>query len=326
MRNMELSLELFLLDNTLMNLLMLRLASAISGLKLRPLFGVAVSLFGAVYALLSLTILPVLHLWVCKALLCVTAAIPLIHGKRDILRALLALLAAACLTGGMMLGLCLMLGGTLSNGGLIGTVPVRIALMGISAGCLLPRMVRAALSAYRSRNRRIAIRIVLADRTLALTALADSGNLLTEPLSGKPVVVVDQRLMPEYAGGRPVPYTTVNGEGMLYAIEPKSIRVFQDGWHSIDAMVAASAAPVEGVQAIIDSALLPKERGKTHDKAASILVQATVPAPLDSDQKAGALHSLRGNAPGAVSSGGGAAVDPSLESGGSGRKECAHRT
>ena len=48
MRNMELSLELFLLDNTLMNLLMLRLASAISGLKLRPLFGVAVSLFGAV--------------------------------------------------------------------------------------------------------------------------------------------------------------------------------------------------------------------------------------------------------------------------------------
>ena len=47
MTGMELSIELFLLDNTLMNLLMLRLASAISGLKLRPFFGVAASLFGA---------------------------------------------------------------------------------------------------------------------------------------------------------------------------------------------------------------------------------------------------------------------------------------
>lgn len=322
---MELSIELFLLDNTLMNLLMLRLASAISGLKLRSLSGIAAALFGAVYALLSLSSLPVLRHWACKALLCIAAAIPLIHGKRDILRALLALLASACLTGGMMLGLCLMLGGVLSNGGLIGTVPVRIALMGISAGCLLPRMVRAALSAYRSRNRRIAMRIMLADRTLALTALADSGNLLTEPLSGRPVVVVDRRLMPQYTGGRPVPYATVNGDGMLYAIEPKSIRVFQDGWHSIDAMIAASVVPIDGVQAIIDSALLPKERGKTHDKPASILVETTVPSPIDSDEKAGALHSLRRDAPGAVSSGGGTAVDPSIEGGGADRKECAHR-
>ena len=58
MTGMELSIELFLLDNTLMNLLMLRLASAISGLKLRPFFGVAASLFGAAYALLSLTVCP----------------------------------------------------------------------------------------------------------------------------------------------------------------------------------------------------------------------------------------------------------------------------
>ena len=322
---MELSIELFLLDNTLMNLLMLRLASAISGLKLRPFFGVAASLFGAAYALLSLTVLPALNFWLCKLLLCLVAAIPLIHGIRDIPRALIALLAAACLTGGMLLGLCLMFGGTLSNGGLIGTVPVRLALLGISAGCLLPRLVRAALSVFRSRSRRVAVRIVLADRTLELTALADSGNLLTEPLSGKPVVIVDRRFMPDCGAGYPVPYATVSGGGLLYAVKPKRIQVFLHGWHAVDAFVAASAAPIDGVQAIIDSALLPKERGKRHDQAASLLVQTTVSAPAGPDQKAGALHTLRGDAAGTVPSGRGTAVDPAFESGRAGGEECAHR-
>lgn len=85
-----------------------------------------------------------------------------------------------------MMALCLLLGGSLSGGALIGTVPLRVALLGAAAAALLPRPVRAFFSAVRGRSRRVRLRIVLDDRTLELTALADSGNLLTEPLSGKP--------------------------------------------------------------------------------------------------------------------------------------------
>lgn len=57
---MELSAELFVLDNLLMDLLMLRLAAAIGALRLRPVAAVLAAFLGAVYALLSMSALPLL--------------------------------------------------------------------------------------------------------------------------------------------------------------------------------------------------------------------------------------------------------------------------
>lgn len=202
---MELSIELFLLDNLMMDLLMLHLAAAIGALRLRPVAAVAAALGGAVYALLSLTAVPLLRTLPCKLLLCVLASLPLTHGLRELPRALLALFLSACLTGGLLLALTLLLGGTLSGGALVGTVPLRVALAGAVAAAVLPRLVRAFFSAVRDRSRRVRMRVVLEDRTLELTAFADSGNLLTEPLSGKPVVVVERMLMPLAEGGAPRP-------------------------------------------------------------------------------------------------------------------------
>lgn len=73
---MELSAELFVLDNLLMDLLMLRLAAAIGALRLRPVAAVLAAFLGAVYALLSMSALPLLTAPVPKLLLCAAASLP----------------------------------------------------------------------------------------------------------------------------------------------------------------------------------------------------------------------------------------------------------
>ena len=280
---MELSIELFLLDNLMMDLLMLHLAAAIGALRLRPVAAVAAALGGAVYALLSLTAVPLLRTLPCKLLLCVLASLPLTHGLRELPRALLALFLSACLTGGLLLALTLLLGGTLSGGALVGTVPLRV---------------------------------VLEDRTLELTAFADSGNLLTEPLSGKPVVVVERMLMPLTEGGRPVPYAALGGDGFLYAVQPRLIQVYCGGWYAVDALVAPADVQIMGTQAIIDSALLPKGRRNEDVETHVDVVPAAVPAPDRPAPAADPVHPFGRDAAGAVCTGGGAAVGAAPEGGG----------
>lgn len=318
---MELSVELFLIDNLLMDLLMLRLAAAIGGLRLRPWLAAAVALFGAVYALLSMTTMPVLACLPCKLGLCAVASLPLVRAPKDIPRAVLSLFAAACLMGGLLLALCMMLGGTLSGGALIGTVPLRIALLGATAALALPRLVRSALSALRNRSKRVLLRIILEDRTLEVMALADSGNLLTEPLSGKPVIIVERALLPDCSHGRPVPYATLGGEGFLYAVRPRLVQVYLGGWHVIDAMIAPSDTQINGTQAILDSALLPNGRSHADVQTHLEVVQATVSSPAHAEEKAGPVYPFGGDAPGPVSGGGGAGLDHAPEGGGADGKE-----
>ena len=74
---------------------------------------------------------------------------------------------------------------------------------------------------------------------------------------------MDRSLLPDCGGGRPVPYATLGGEGFLYAIQPRLLQAYVGGWHAIDALVAASDTRINGTQAIIDSALLPKGRRDT---------------------------------------------------------------
>lgn len=75
-----------------------------------------------------------------------------------------------------------------------------------------------------------------------ITALCDSGNMLTDPLSGKPVVLVSEktRLAKKLEKvddkfKRYIPYSDVSGKGMLKGIIPKKIIV---GENLVDAIVA----------------------------------------------------------------------------------------
>ena len=96
---------------------------------------------------------------------------------------------------------------------------------------------------HRAPDRRtFTVRIRTGERTAGLCCLYDSGNHLTEPFSGRPVLIAEQsalrRLMPvvptpqtlpETGGWRVVPFSSVGGDGLLAAFPPDEVTVVTAG-------------------------------------------------------------------------------------------------
>ena len=117
-------------------------------------------------------------------------------------------------------------------------------------------------------------------RSAIFSALCDSGNLLCEPISNKPCVIVELRaartflpsdiyeateqrrselLLPENARRlRVIPVRTVGGGGMMYAFRMDSVRVdMGKGFREVDVFVALCNEELKGGV----SALVPSELG-----------------------------------------------------------------
>lgn len=221
---MRISVELFLLDNFVMNLLGLKLASALRGETGRrePLC----ALLGAVWSLLALSLCQaLLSFWGRLACL---GLMTLLTGRRGRFPlTLLSLLCAFALLGGGLLLLQVGLGLPIqSDGVLLSTVPVRMALYGAGAGLGLIRLIRTLLRRGYEGGQEVDVLLRLGERTLACRGFPDSGNLLREPLSGLPVVL---------------------GQGL--AIED-GIPVEIDGWGEVLAERGEMSLPALGADAI----------------------------------------------------------------------------
>jgi len=272
---MRVSIEWFLFDNALMDFVVLAFAAALSGLRLRMGAAVLLSFLGAGFALAALWVCPILLTPVPKLLFAAVLALGLrAEGWRAYLRALLSVLLCAFLLGGLMMLLSLQMPGSgaagMAGGALIGTVASRAVLVALLAAALLPRLLRTLRSAARADSLRVGLRILLDGRLLELTALIDTGNMLSEPLTGLPVVLVDRDIGEK--AGYPVRYAGVGGGGELLARRAQAAQVRIGGaWREIDIMVARSPAPITGAQAIIGSNALPPpanrgamEKGEFH--------------------------------------------------------------
>lgn len=318
---MRVSIELFLLDNILMNYLVLKLAAVLHGKRLRAGKSLAFCAFGAVYALLSLGPWQFLQHPLLKLLLGIVMAIPIKRSWKRFHAAVVYLYIAAFFTGGLMFALSMALGGSVRAGAVLGTVPLRVFLLGAAAACAAPRLARKMMATVRARTRRARMLMCFSDRTLELTALLDSGNLLTEPLSGLPVIVVRKGLLPQ--GLRPVPYKTVDGEGFLYAVRPTTVQVYQDGWFEIDAYAAEAPNAIDGADAIIDAQLITMgglcDGKEQPDQNTDGLVQTA----FEEARKGRVLHPFGRDAARAVPGGGGTDLDCETDGEGRESQECA---
>lgn len=185
---MRISLELFLLDNFIMNLLGLRLGECLRGERGRC--SRLCALGGALWSLAALSRIPFLLTLpgriVCLILLTVCT------GRRGRYGAVFfSLLAAFILLGGGLLLLQLALGIPLQSGGaVVTTVPLRLALYGAGAGMGLVRLMRSLLRRGYAKSREIPVILYLEGRSMARQAFVDTGNLLREPVTGLPVVLL----------------------------------------------------------------------------------------------------------------------------------------
>jgi len=251
---MKVSIELFLLDNFIMNYLIFALAAVLSGVRMRMGFAALSAGVGAVYALLCLAWLPFLRWLPIKLVAFGLLALPLRAKGQRYRYLLLSVFLAAFLLSGTLLFLTGLFGGSVGPGGtIVGTVPIRVALLGAGLCATLPRLFAKIFSAHHLQAHTAQITVELDGQTHTATALLDSGNTLTEPLSGLPVILVDWQLPP--GPRRPIPYQAQGGAGVLDGVRPD--RVLFAGEYEVNAWVAAAPQPIRGAEAIFPSQLIP---------------------------------------------------------------------
>lgn len=128
---------------------------------------------------------------------------------------------------------------------------------------MLPRLVPAAPSAKHA-----ALRLRIGRRTVHADALVDTGNLLRDPVTGLPVIVVAphvlQRMIPQPApdrlapGMRLMPVRTFAGQALMILIRPDEVCV---GRRSVQAMLALSLDPTPRFEALVPAVFSTAELG-----------------------------------------------------------------
>ncbi|OQB24615.1 MAG: Sporulation factor SpoIIGA [Firmicutes bacterium ADurb.Bin182] len=259
-------IELFLLDNTLMNLLIFRLASALCSKPVRLLRAAPISLSGAVYAALSVSCFPLLGSMPLRIVLglLMAFAIPC-SSISDYFKNVLALLTAAFIAGGSTLALSCLLGGRAVNGALLAPVPLRAALVGAAVVFLFVTPVRNWIAKRCLHSNTLKLRLTHRKVIKEYTAVIDSGNSLTDPLTGLSAVILsDAELRPFVT--RPIPCLTVGGTIMLDAFVPEKMELYAGTWQTIPVICALSAQNLKDAKALIgQSALPPNKEHKQYD-------------------------------------------------------------
>ena len=253
-------LELFLLDNAVMNALMLRAAAAMCSCKAPFWRTFLFSFGGAVYAAFAFShpLMGTLPMKLLTGLL-MALALPSKSVRAYLIHAL-CVFFSAFLTGGLCVCLALALGGGLQNGVLLASVPLRAALAGALLASFLPRGLRALLARNAKSASAVRLRLCHKGREYLLEGIVDTGNFLTEPLSALPVVVFYARGFPG-AGGVPVPVRGATGgpAAVLYAFAPEALYDRATGAR-LNALVALAPAPMRGVDALVPPAALEPVR------------------------------------------------------------------
>ncbi len=244
-------IELFLLDNLLMNLLVLHLTAVL--LSVRPNWrrSMVFAMGGAVYAAVGAGLFPMLLSFPFKLIAGLPLAFALpVRNIRQFLKNWLALLLATLMAGGAVFAISLIFSDDYSSG-----IALRTFLIGALAVLILPHWIRRIL-ARRVRNENIVqIEIQLSVGMLHCPALVDTGCSLIEPISALPVILLPESFEKEALQGGikrsfPIPMATAAGESMLQGFRSKGICI--DG-RSIQAVIAFAKVRV----AIVPGMLMP---------------------------------------------------------------------
>lgn len=223
---------LFLL-NAAVDYLLLLASARLAGeplARLRFLLGAAL---GGLYAVaIFLPGLSFLARPPCRLAAAVLMVLAAFWKSRRLLRQVVIFLALSCAFGGGVLAIGL-LGGrglTLSNGVLYSGMDLKIVLLS-AAGCygaltlLFQRTGRHTAASGELRP----VRLTLGERQVSLIALVDTGNTLTDPATGRPVLVAEadcvEELLPP--GIRPSPADLRDPAGALERLEDPWRRRFR---------------------------------------------------------------------------------------------------
>lgn len=194
---------LFLL-NALVDYLLLLCAARLAGEPLKRLrFALGAVLGGGYAVAIFLPGLGFLERPACQLAAAVLMVLAAFWGSRRLGRQVLIFFALSCAFAGGVLAISMMGGQGLSlNRGVIYSgMDLKIVLLS-AAGCyaVLSLLLQKAVRYTSFTGELKAVRLELEDRTVELTALTDTGNTLTDPVTGQGVMVAEgERLLPLFA-------------------------------------------------------------------------------------------------------------------------------
>lgn len=221
-REARMYIEIFILDNFLMDLLILRLAAAL--LEVRPpLFRqTGAALISALIAALAAYRFPALLSPLLRAPQLALLALGLpVKNLRGFLKALGITLLSTLTAGGCVIAAAFIAGGGTEGAFGSGGIPLGAALSGAAAASFLPLAARRML--IKRIPKALAARLVVihGGMTYTFAAMTDTGNRLREPSSGLPVAVVRSAAL--YKAARlPIPTLTPAGSAVLWGFKPEA--------------------------------------------------------------------------------------------------------
>lgn len=252
-------IEVFLLDNLLMNLLILRLGAALLSVR-PPLYRqILIASFGAIYAALAAALFPILGSpWIKPLLLLVMALSMPFRDLRGFGTAALSTLISTLIVGGLVCCVALITEGGVKNGFIVGSIRLRTAMIGVLLASFLPVMARKIVR--RSIEGQLLAKISLEHGGIcrSFTAVVDTGNGLIEPITGYPVIVIHCPALKPIAK-LPIPAVTPNGRTVMMGFIPKKLTVegipvaaavaLSDEKLTVDAILPAELAPTRRTNA-----------------------------------------------------------------------------
>ena len=118
----------------------------------------------------------------------------------------------------------------------------------LSYGCI--RLLQRFTGKENEKNKFCQLEIHWGNFSLQCKGKIDTGNALTEPFSGYPVIVLDREKAPPLENypekTRLIPFSTINGTGMLAAFRPDLLILTSGSTHRkcTDVYIAVSQAPI----------------------------------------------------------------------------------
>ncbi|HIS19771.1 MAG TPA: sigma-E processing peptidase SpoIIGA [Candidatus Spyradocola merdavium] len=246
---MTVSIEWFVAQNLGMNALTLLLAARLAGIRTGKGRVLAAAALGCAYAVAAylpwgrflLGLLP--RTAVCAGMTLLLCAGPRVSCWKRTLRVFAFVWVATLLLGGTGAGVLYLLGAS-------GYGPGAAAVTAVLGGAALLVLSRRKERGPGSPTALLTVRA--GGRRVSLPAVVDTGNVLVEPVSNLPVIVVERRALQGLEAGRrprPVPFTSVGGSGILPAFAADAVRV--DG-REVEAYIAVyDGALSEEGQALI---------------------------------------------------------------------------
>ncbi len=245
--------------NLIINYLVLLASAKLCALQVRRIrLGLSAALGGA-YSVLTLVV-PFFQHPVVKISVGIIMAMLAFGGKKNFLRIALTVFGVSAAFAGIVYGITLMTGGNTNGSYIFVSFRMLILSFGICYFVISFFFRRAA----RVSAETVKISVEYKGKVSRFTALKDTGHSLSDPITGKPVLITDIEAMiplfdksilailkksavsalPELGSSfRLIPYSAVGVQnGMLAAFKPDSVKL--DGIVIRDCLIAVSPTPV----------------------------------------------------------------------------------